>query len=84
MLDMKHFKFMKEEYVILKKDTLEDVIYTAITLTSMLEQHYRLVALGYEDEEFDISKVTVEDQVFAYAKHSINYRNIADRILENL
>lgn len=84
MLNMKHFKVGKEEYVILRKDTLEDVLHTAIVLTSMLEQNYQLLKIGGGDINFDISTVTVEDEMMFWSKHSVNYRNIADRILENI
>lgn len=80
---MKHFKFRKEEYVILKKDELEDALYTAVALTSMQEQNTRLLAMGYGDPNFDVSNVTVGDVMFA-VKHLAVPVQIVDRILENL
>ena len=80
---MKHFKFIKEEYVILKKDILEDALYTAVALTSMQEQNTRLLSMGYGDPNFDVSTVTVGEIMFA-AKHLAVPVQIVDRILENL
>lgn len=80
---MKHFKFRKEEYVILKKDILEDALYTAVALTSMQEQNTRLLAMGYGDPNFDVSTVTVGEVMFA-AKHLDVPIRIVDRILESL
>lgn len=84
MLNFKHFKIGKEEYIILKKDTLEDVLNTVATLTSMLEQNYLMIQRGYGDPNFDISTVTIGDELKFASKHSVNYRKIVDRVLENL
>lgn len=80
---MKHFRFRKEEYVILKKDVLEDALYTAVALTSMQEQNTRMLAMGYGDPNFDVSNVTVGDVMFA-VKYLAVPIHIVDRILENL
>ena len=80
---MKHFKFRKEEYVILKKDILEDALYTAVVLTSMQEQNTRILANGLGDPNFDVSTVTV-DEVMNAAKLLAVPVSIVDRILENL
>ena len=84
MLNLKHFTVGREEYVILKKDTLEDVLHTAIVLTSMLDQNYRLLKNGYGDPNFDVSNVTVEDEILFWSKHCVHSRDIVDRILESL
>lgn len=80
---MKHFKFGKEEYVILKKDVLEDALYTAVALTSMQEQNTRMLALGYGDPNFDVSTVTVGEVMNAVKILAIPI-DIVERILENL
>lgn len=80
---MKHFKFAKEEYVILKKDVLEDALYTAVALTSMQEQNTRMLALGYGDPNFDVSTVTVGKVMNAVKILAIPI-DIVERILENL
>lgn len=84
MLNFKHFKFRKEEYVILKKDTLDDALTTAVVLTSMLEKNTIMLARGYGDPNFDVSTVTVDDAVKHSAGLLVNVRKIVDRILENL
>lgn len=80
---MKHFKFRKEEYVILKKDILEDALYTAVVLTSMQEQNTRMLANGLGDPNFDVSTVTI-GEVMNAAKLLAVPVSIVDRILENL
>ena len=80
---MKHFKIAKEEYVILKKDVLEDALYTAVALTSMQEQNTRMLALGYGDPNFDVSTVTVGEVMNAVKILAIPI-DIVERILENL
>jgi hypothetical protein len=80
---MKHFKFKKEEYVILKKDALEDALYTAVALTSMQEQNTRLLAKGCGDPNFDVSTVTVGEVMNAVKILAVPI-HIVDRILENL
>ena len=80
---MKHFKFRKEEYVILKKDILEDALYTAVVLTSMQEQNTRMLANGLGDPNFDVSTVTI-GEVMNTAKLLAVPVSIVDRILENL
>ena len=80
---MKHFKFGKEEYVMLKKDVLEDALYTAVALTSMQEQNTRMLALGYGDPNFDVSTVTV-GEVMNTVKILAVPIDIVERILENL
>lgn len=80
---MKHFKIRKEEYVILRKDILEDALYTAVALTSMQEQNTRMLALGYGDPNFDVSNVTV-GEVMNTVKILKVPMDIVDRILENL
>ena len=80
---MKEFKLGKEEYVILKKDILEDALYTAVVLTSMLENNTNMLKQGKGDPNFDVSTVTVEDVMNA-AKILANPTKIVDLILENL
>jgi hypothetical protein len=80
---MKHFNFRKEEYVILKKDELEDALYTAVALTSMQEQNTRMLALGYGDPNFDVSNVTV-GEVMGIVKRLVVPMHIVERILESL
>lgn len=80
---MKHFNFRKEEYVILKKDELEDMLYTAVALTSMQEQNTRMLALGYGDPNFDVSNITVGEVMFA-VKRLVVPIHIVERILESL
>lgn len=80
---MKHFKLGKEEYVILKKDTLEDALYTAVVLTSMLENNTNLLKQGHGDPNFDVSTVSVDDVLNA-AMILANPQKIVDRVLENL
>lgn len=80
---MKHFKFGKEEYVVLKKDILEDALYTAVALTSMQEQNTRKLALGYGDPNFDVSTVTVGEVMNAVKMLAVPV-HIVEHILENL
>jgi hypothetical protein len=80
---MKRFKFRKEEYVVLKKDVLEDALHTAVVLTSMQEQNTRMLAMGYGDPNFDVSNVTVGDAMNAVKTLAVPV-HIVDRILENL
>ena len=80
---MKEFKLGKEEYVVLKKDILEDALYTAVALTSMLEQNTIMLKHGNGDPNFDVSNVTVGD-VINSVKILANPAKIVDRILESL
>ena len=80
---MKHFKFRKEEYVILKKDELEDALYTAVALTSMQEQNTRMLAMGYGDPNFDVSTVTGGEVMNAVKILAVPVQ-IVERTLENL
>lgn len=80
---MKHFRIGNEEYVVLKKDILEDALYTAVALTSMQEQNARMLAMGYGDPNFDVSNVTVGEVMFA-VKHLRVPVHIVERILKNL
>ena len=80
---MKHFKFRKEEYVILKKDELEDALYTAVALTSMQEQNTRMLAMGYGDPNFDVSTVTVGEVMNAVKILAVPVQ-IVERTLEIL
>lgn len=80
---MKHFNFRKEEYVILKKDELEDILYTAVALTSMQEQNTRMLALGYGDPNFDVSNVTVGEMMNAVEILAVP-THIVELILESL
>ena len=84
MLDMKHFYLGKEEYVVLKKDTLEEILYTAVTLTGMCDANAHNLANGYGDTDFSISEITVGEVDLFASKHIVTYRTIVDKILENL
>ena len=84
MLNMKHFKLGKKEYVVLDKETLEDILYTTVALTSMIDANANLLAHGCGDPNFSISDVTVGEEIVFYAKHSVSYMTVVDRILENL
>lgn len=81
---MKHFRIRNEEYVVLKKDELEDALYTAVALTSMNEQNARMQeAMGSGDPNFDVSTITVGEVMDAVKMLNVPV-HIVERILENL
>lgn len=84
MLNMKHFNFGKKEYVVLDKETLEEILHTAITLTSMVDANANRIQHGCGDPNFSISDVTVDDELLFWSRHCASYITIVDKILENL
>lgn len=84
MLNLKHFKVKGEEYVTLKKDTLEDVVRTAIALSVMLERNNLINEFCCRDTNFDVRSVTVEDEMKFWSQDYGDYRDLVKSILENL
>lgn len=84
MLNLKHFTVGKEEYVILKKDTLEDIVRTAVALSVMLERNNLIDEFCCRDTNFDVQSVTVEDEMKFWSQDNGDYRDLAKSILENL
>ena len=84
MLNLKHFTVGREEYVILKKDTLEDVVRTAIALSAMLERNNLIDEFCCKHSNFDVRSVTVEDEMKFWSDDYGDHRDLAKTILENL
>ena len=75
---MKTIKFRKKEYAIIDKETLEDVLYTAIALYDL-----NVVNAMHPENKLLIENVTAGDVKFVL-KHCISARQIVGRILEAL
>lgn len=75
---MKTIKIRKKEYVIIDKETLEDVLYTAIALYDI-----NLVSTRNSENKLLIEDVNVGD-VELTLKHCTSAKTIVDRILEAL